>query len=209
MISIGCHSANPEKNKGLQGADIFICIPQLLRVIFVWFTARWLTFTAARNQSFFFCSDFCIIFSIAASSKLTFVTVVNSPSIMIWLVLLEIAAALSTALARPINAPVSSSCNLAVPAFFRRHLHFLCSRCIPLSVHTDNKTFFIHCRILLYSIIFPSIPMVITCQGMNFPLFWSAFLVAISSPPQHGTSILTIVTLWISLFWIIAVSFSL
>ena len=31
---------------------------------------------------------------------------------------LEIADALSTALARPINAPVSSSCNLAVSAFF-------------------------------------------------------------------------------------------
>ena len=36
---------------------------------------------------------------------------------------------------------------------------------------THTKHFFIHCRILLYSIIFPSIPMVITCQGMNFPLF--------------------------------------
>ena len=37
---------------------------------------------------------------------------------MTCMVLLEIAAALSTALARPINAPVSSSCNLAVSAFF-------------------------------------------------------------------------------------------
>ena len=33
-------------------------------------------------------------------------------------VLLEIVSAPSTALARPIKAPVSSSCNLAVSAFF-------------------------------------------------------------------------------------------
>ena len=52
-------------------------------------------------------------------------------------VLLEIVSAPSTALARPINAPVSSSCNLAVSAFFPQtpafpvpvsytHLVFLC-----------------------------------------------------------------------------------
>ena len=46
-----------------------------------------------------------------------------------------------------------------------------------------------------YSIIFPSIFIVTTCHGMNFPLFCSAFFAAISRPPQHGTSILTIVTL--------------
>ena len=61
---------------------------------------------------------FCIMLSIEALSKLTFVTVVNSPSIMTWLVFLETAVVLSTALARPINAPVSSSCNFAVSAVF-------------------------------------------------------------------------------------------
>ena len=35
MIGIGCHSANPEKNKRLQRTDIFIGIPQLLHIVFV------------------------------------------------------------------------------------------------------------------------------------------------------------------------------
>ena len=48
------------------------------------------------------------MFSIDASSKFTFVTVVNNPSIMICPVLLEIAVEPSTALARLINAPVSA-----------------------------------------------------------------------------------------------------
>ena len=83
---------------------------------------------------------FCIIFLIAALSKFTFVTVVNSLSIMVCHVFLETVAVSSIALARPINEPVSSSCNFAVSAFFHRHRHFLCSWYIPLSVRTENKT---------------------------------------------------------------------
>ena len=33
-----------------------------------------------------------------------------------------------------------------------------------------------------------------TCQGMNLPLACNAFFAAISSPPQHGTFMRTIVT---------------
>ena len=83
---------------------------------------------------------FCIIFLIASLSKFTFVTVVNSLSIMVCHVFLETVAVSSIALARPINAPVSSSCIFAVSAFFHRHRHFLCSWYIPLSVRTENKT---------------------------------------------------------------------
>lgn len=56
---------------------------------------------------------------------------------------------------------------------------------------------------------FPSTEMVVTCHGMNLPLFWRAFLAAISRPPQHGTSMRTMVTLAILLFRMISSSFSL
>ena len=54
----------------------------------------------------------------------------------------------------------------------------------------------------------PSTDMIATCHGMNLPLFCKAVLTAFSMPAQHGTSILTTVTLFISLFLIISVSFS-
>ncbi len=46
-----------------------------------------------------------------------------------------------------------------------------------------------------YSMIFPSIDIVTTLHGINLPLCLSAFLTAFSIPPQHGTSILTTVTI--------------
>ena len=46
-------------------------------------------------------------------------------------------------------------------------------------------------------------------SGMDFPLPCKAFFAAVSSPPQQGTSIRRMVTFFISLFLIIAVSFSL
>ena len=54
----------------------------------------------------------------------------------------------------------------------------------------------------------PSILTVITCQGINFPLFCSAVLAANSSPPQQGTSIRTMVRERMSLREMISVSFS-
>ena len=48
--------------------------------------------------------------------------------------------------------------------------------------------------------ILPSTEMLMTCQGMNFPLACKAFLAASLSPPQQGTSIRTMVMLWMSLF---------
>lgn len=54
----------------------------------------------------------------------------------------------------------------------------------------------------------PSVPIVYTCHGINFPLAISAFFTAASIPPQHGTSMRTTVTLWISLLRMISVSFS-
>ena len=54
----------------------------------------------------------------------------------------------------------------------------------------------------------PSTEMIATCHGMNLPLLCKAVLTAFSMPAQHGTSILTTVTLFISLFLIISVSFS-
>ena len=59
-----------------------------------------------------------------------------------------------------------------------------------------------------HSIIFPSVEMVTTPHGINFPLFCNALFTAFSIPPQHGTSILTIVTLFILLLFMISVSFS-
>ena len=61
----------------------------------------------------------------------------------------------------------------------------------------------------IYSKILPSIEIVTTCHGINFPLFFKAVTAACSNPPQQGTSIRTIVTLLISLAAIISVSFSL
>ena len=46
----------------------------------------------------------------------------------------------------------------------------------------------------VYSKISPSMEMVTTCQGRNFPLSCIAFFAAISSPPQQGTSMRTMVT---------------
>ena len=43
--------------------------------------------------------------------------------------------------------------------------------------------------------ILPSIEIVTTCHGRNFPLARSASRAACSSPPQHGTSMRTMVTL--------------
>ena len=63
--------------------------------------------------------------------------------------------------------------------------------------------------LLFQSRIFPSTEIVTTCHGINFPLFWRAFLAAISRPPQHGTSMRTMVTLAILLFRMISSSFSL
>ena len=54
----------------------------------------------------------------------------------------------------------------------------------------------------------PSTDTIATRHGMNLPLFCKAVLTAFSMPAQHGTSILTTVTLFISLFLIISVSFS-
>ena len=48
--------------------------------------------------------------------------------------------------------------------------------------------------VFVYSKIFPSMEMVTTCHGMNFPLVCSAFFAAISKPPQQGTSIRRMVT---------------
>ena len=50
--------------------------------------------------------------------------------------------------------------------------------------------------------------MVTTCHGMNFPLFCKAAFAACSSPPQHGTSMRTMVTLLMLLLRMISVSFS-
>ena len=60
-----------------------------------------------------------------------------------------------------------------------------------------------------HSIILPSREIVTTCQGMNFPLAFSAVSAACCNPPQQGTSIRTMVTLLMSLSRMIAVSFSL
>ena len=58
------------------------------------------------------------------------------------------------------------------------------------------------------SIILPSVEMVITCHGMNLPLACRARLTAFSIPPQQGTSIRTIFTLFMLLLDMICVSFS-
>ena len=56
--------------------------------------------------------------------------------------------------------------------------------------------------------ILPSREMVMTCHGMNLPLAFKAFSAARCSPPQQGTSIRTMVTDFISLSRMMAVSFS-
>ena len=57
--------------------------------------------------------------------------------------------------------------------------------------------------------ILPSTEIVTTCHGRNFPLARSASRAACSSPPQHGTSMRTMVTLRMLLRTRISVSFSL
>ncbi len=61
---------------------------------------------------------------------------------------------------------------------------------------------------VLYSSILPSVEMVTTCQGMNFPLAFSASVAACSMPPQQGTSMRTMVRSRISFLEMISVSFS-
>lgn len=55
----------------------------------------------------------------------------------------------------------------------------------------------------------PSVEMVTTCHGRNFPLFCSARSTAAWIPPQQGTSIRTTVTLRISFWRMISSNFSL
>ena len=57
------------------------------------------------------------------------------------------------------------------------------------------------------SLIWPSVVMVTTCQGRNFPLAWMARFTASSIPPQQGTSMRTMVTLLMELLAMISVSF--
>ena len=59
-----------------------------------------------------------------------------------------------------------------------------------------------------YSRIIPSVEMVTTCKGIHLPLACSACLTACSMPPQQGTSMRTIVTLWMLLPAMICVSLS-
>lgn len=54
----------------------------------------------------------------------------------------------------------------------------------------------------------PSVETVTTRHGMNFPLCWSALFTAFSIPPQHGTSMRTMVTLLMSFSAMIWASFS-
>ena len=69
--------------------------------------------------------------------------------------------------------------------------------CLPLHKDISHK-----------SIIRPSSERVTTCQGMNLPDSCNAFFAAISSPPQHGTAMRTIVTDLMSFSRKISVSFS-
>ena len=71
-----------------------------------------------------------------------------------------------------------------------------------------KKCSFVTPHFLYYSRIFPSVEIVTTLHGINFPLACNAFFAASSMPPQQGTSIRMIVTLFILLFAIMAVSFS-
>ena len=76
----------------------------------------------------------------------------------------------------------------------------LCARCrtfLPLRENISHE-----------SIIRPSSESVTTCQGMNLPLACNAFFAASSRPPQHGTSMRTIVTDLMSFSRMISVSFS-
>lgn len=77
----------------------------------------------------------------------------------------------------------------------------------PRPAHTESKTAF-PIILRLYSTIFPSVEMTTTRHGINFPLVCNARFAACSIPPQHGTSIRTMVRLWILLSAIICVSFS-
>ena len=77
-----------------------------------------------------------------------------------------------------------------------------------LSVKNQSLRLMPEALIFYSSISRPSTVTVTTCHGMNFPLCWSAFFAASSSPPQQGTSIRTTVTLLMSLLRMISVSFS-
>lgn len=69
--------------------------------------------------------------------------------------------------------------------------------CLPLRVNLSHK-----------SIIRPSSEIVTTCHGMNLPEACNAFFAASSRPPQHGTSMRTMVTDVMSFSRMISVSFS-
>ena len=85
----------------------------------------------------------------------------------------------------------------------------LCKLAPPARIFPQKRAGRLDCRRVFYlSTILPSVEIVCTCHGINFPLFLSAIFAATSIPEQHGTSIRTIVTLFISFPLKIAVSFS-
>ena len=79
----------------------------------------------------------------------------------------------------------------------------------PQTVQTYFIILLLSCSPVFYSSTSrPSTVTVTTCHGMNFPLCWSAFFAASSSPPQQGTSMRTTVTLLMLFSRMISVSFS-
>lgn len=80
-------------------------------------------------------------------------------------------------------------------------------KCILLSLESTPHNY--NVVLPYFSIISPFVDMVTTCHGINLPLFSKARFAAFSIPPQQGTSIRTTVTLFMLLFAIISVSFSL
>ena len=66
-----------------------------------------------------------------------------------------------------------------------------------------------YCLTIDYTLsrILPSVETITTSHGISYPLVSSAFFTACSIPPQQGTSMRTMVTLFISFWRMISVSF--
>ena len=122
----------------------------------------------------------------AALSKLTFVTVVNSPSMMICPVRLEMVCAPSTALARPINHLSVHPAILRCLPFSHRHRHFLCIPYIQVSATLKTKHLLLHSCMLLLLNDFTVNTDGDDLPGDEFPAVLKCFLGCHFQPPAAG-----------------------
>ena len=146
---------------------------------------------------------FCFYISLSVSDATSFFTVYISLSVSKAMTL-NILLAKMRIQSAALNKKRPENCRALYAQDFKNRIATRLSRLLQIDLL--YPIFSICFR--LYSKIFPSADIVMTCHGITFPLAASALFTAFSIPPQQGTSIRATVILLISFFNKIPASFS-